>query len=160
MTLGPGGRRIWHTVEVDEEIAVRGDPLLLRLALRTALQNSIEASGRVHSGRNLQIRVQAQADQQRVWIRVEDTGPGFPEAVLQAFANGRLADLRSVSAARVRGIGLALLEQIALLHEGGKLTLGNREGNTGAWVQLDLPRWNEDTPPANRATLDEPIPRL
>jgi signal transduction histidine kinase len=98
------------------EVALR--PLGLRRALGNLLENAL------HYGKSATIRVEASSAQLR--IRVEDDGPGIPDAqlehVLQPFI--RLDDARQRNTKGL-GLGLAIAAR-AIANEGGTLRLYNR----------------------------------
>jgi two-component system, OmpR family, sensor histidine kinase RstB len=91
-------------------LIVRGDPRLLRRALRNLLENA-----RRHGAPPTQVRIARDAG--AATITVWDSGPGVPtsefENVFQRFYRPKLADYRGGT-----GLGLALVRQIARHHGG------------------------------------------
>ncbi|AFV75427.1 signal transduction histidine kinase [Thermus oshimai JL-2] len=109
-------------LEVEGEGRAFADPDLLALAVENVLENA-----RRHGA--LPVRAFLEEDEGGVWIRLLDSGPGFPEPLLpqafQPFAHG----------GRGTGLGLALVAAVARAH-GGRAVAENRGG---ALVGLHLP---------------------
>jgi signal transduction histidine kinase len=116
--------------------------------LEQALGNLLDNSLRYGAGA---IELRAQARDGRVEIHVADRGKGFPagftERAFERFS--RPADTRSTSGA---GLGMAIVESIAIAH-GGSAHAANRPAG-GADVWLDLPRPTDA--PARRRTTPHP----
>lgn len=113
---------------------VAGEPALLELALRNLVVNAL-----VHGDGAISIRVTLGDD---VVVDVLDEGKGIAESELDrvkvAFVRGD-----ETGKARGSGIGLALVEHVAALHQGA-LTLSNRtEG--GLCASLRFPRWRAES---------------
>lgn len=127
-----------------EDLSGRFDRLRLEQALGNLLDNSL----RYGAGA---IELRAQARDGRVEIHVADRGKGFPagftERAFERFS--RPADTRSTSGA---GLGMAIVESIAIAH-GGSAHAANRPAG-GADVWLDLPRPTDA--PARRRTTPHP----
>jgi signal transduction histidine kinase len=78
-------------------------------------------------------------------IEIRDSGPGFPpEFLAHAFERFRRPDQGRARSAGGAGLGLAIVQAIALAH-GGRAVAGNRPGG-GATVRLDIPQ-PQDSPP-------------
>ena len=107
-----------------------GHRQLLAQALSNLLENAIRYGS---SGRRIHVRVKP--GEKRIRIEVADRGPGIPrerrEEALRRF--GRLDSSRSDEGA---GLGLALAQSIAHLHE-GKLSL--EDNRPGLLTALELP---------------------
>jgi two-component system osmolarity sensor histidine kinase EnvZ len=107
------------------------------VALRRALANLVENALRY--GREVEVRSASQPsrDGGRIVLSILDRGPGIPEAEI---AHMRQPFTR-LDAARGgkpgAGLGLAIVERIARLHQ-GELILRNREGG-GLEAVLSLP---------------------
>jgi two-component system sensor histidine kinase CreC len=112
-------------------IVVRGDPFLLRQAVRNLLDNAIAFSPR--GGR---IVLDLTRDEGSACIRVTDAGPGIPD-----YAGDRVFErfysLPRPNGSRSSGLGLPFAREVAGLH-GGTVAVGNGEGG-GAVATLRLP---------------------
>ena len=99
-------------LEVPDTLAILGDRDLLQQAVANLLDNAIKFSpqGGV-------VSLSAQRTERQVWVSVADQGPGIPEAdrprATERFFRGEAA--RSTPGS---GLGLALVQAVALLHEG------------------------------------------
>lgn len=120
------------------------DPPVLLTADRDrigqALANLI-TNGLRHAGRGGQVSVSVSADATTAVVRVADTGPGFPAALLpQAFERfTRAAPAGTPEAGDGgTGLGLAVVRAVVALH-GGTATASNTTAG-GACVELRLPR--------------------
>lgn len=115
------------------EAIVRGDAALVRLAVKNLVENALKYSD---GGVGVEVR----ADEDDCILEVTDSGPGIPESeidvVRQPFQRGsdRRGDVRGT------GLGLALVDHVALLH-GGRLELANRASPGGLLAALRLPPW-------------------
>ena len=97
--------------EGEESLVVQGQPLLLREALNNLIDNALHYAG---EGATVTVRVAAQPGPWAL-LAVEDDGPGVPPA--------HLADLfarfwRGSDKAGGCGLGLSIVEEIALRHGG------------------------------------------
>src|SRR5208337_32344 len=109
-------------------VSIKGDKTLLRQALKNLLQNA------VHAGDKIRIDVE-QTDlsgRKGVSIAVKDNGKGIPETdfnkIFMPFYTTK---------SRGAGIGLALVQKIALAH-GGSVSVNSKEGK-GSTFRLFLP---------------------
>lgn len=127
-------------MHVADDLQVCGDSQYLALAIGTALRNALEALA--HQPRQqeaIQISLSAHRQGQRVVIRVEDSGPGFPAPILEALeeATGQRAlplfgwSTKSTGT----GLGLPLILHVAHLHAGRARF---RNTTTGACVEFDV----------------------
>lgn len=119
-----------HRVSAPGPLWCRGDELALSQVLINVLRNATQA---LEVSPRREITLQCEADEASLQVRVRDSGPGVPAAVLarwgEPFVGTRSEGL---------GMGLAISREIARQH-GGELLMGNRpEG--GAEVLLQLPR--------------------
>jgi two-component system OmpR family sensor kinase len=119
------GRRL--LVDTDTSLVVEAD----RARLEQALSNLVDNALRHGEG---EVRVWASAGAGTVRLRVSDRGSGFPDEFLpHAFERFSRADV-----ARGRGgagLGLAIVETIALVH-GGRTGVANDPGGAEAWIEL------------------------
>jgi len=110
-------------------VTLQGDAMLLRRLIRNLLENA-----RAHAGGASEIRVDHHAGSAR--IVVEDLGPGIPaedrERIFEAFYRRR-----DSSQSTGVGLGLAIVRQIARIHD-GDVTCEPREGG-GTRFTVTLP---------------------
>src|SRR5690606_22051134 len=118
-------------VEAAPGVRVQGEPLNLRRAVGNLVENAVKFAGAAH------VRVTAEAGQ--ALVVVEDTGPGLPEADLEAvFEPFRRAEPSRSRETGGAGLGLAVARGIARAH-GGDVTLSNRpDGGLAARLTLPL----------------------
>src|SRR5262249_13447601 len=114
-----------------------GAPVLTRPhALRRILTNLVDNA--LKYGANVRLRVQPQAQAQRLVISVLDDGPGIPpdelRAVLQPFYRVEASRNRDTGGT---GLGLAIAHQLAMAM-GAELSLHNRDSG-GLEARLALP---------------------
>jgi nitrogen fixation/metabolism regulation signal transduction histidine kinase len=125
-------------IEMPSTIVVRGDETYLRLAVKSALQNAIEALVRQPARYPKQICIRAWRTVDTTLLRIEDTGPGFPDTIIQTASIQRLQDMFGwTNKAGGHGLGIAVMSQVVTLHA-GRFTFGNQHSR-GAWVQFELP---------------------
>lgn len=129
-----GKARDCHVVTTgNTEASLRGNRELLHRALDNVVRNAIR-----HTPAGGTVRISVLPADQAGWltIRVEDEGPGVPEAELDTiftpFVRAAGAD-----AFAGYGLGLAITQRVMDLH-GGKATAANRPGG-GLCVSLMLP---------------------
>jgi signal transduction histidine kinase len=97
-----------------------------RQLLAQALSNLVENAVRYGSNGG-EIRIGVRPDERRIRIEVSDRGPGIP-AERRAEARRRFGRLDSSRSDEGAGLGLALAESIAHLHDGELLLEDNRPG--------------------------------
>lgn len=110
-------------VEAAEAVRLRGERVLLREALVNLLQNAVEFSPR---GGVVTLRAGASAEGRAVFV-VEDGGPGIPDYALPRVFERFYSLPRPGVGRKSTGLGLALVREIAHLHE-GDAALENRAG--------------------------------
>lgn len=117
---------------LDESLEVKGDAMVLKLALNHLLENAIGFSLR---GNEIVIRLE-QLDENAV-ISIEDQGPGLPDyAVGRAFEHFYSLP-RPNSDYKGTGLGLPLVMEAVKLHD-GSASIGNKKGG-GCVAQITLP---------------------
>jgi signal transduction histidine kinase len=105
-----------------------------RQLIAQAVSNLIENAVRYGSDGG-QIRVDVKSDGKQMRVEIADRGPGIP-AELRGHARRRFGRLDSSRSKEGAGLGLALAEAIAHLHDGELLLEDNRPGLMTA---LELP---------------------
>jgi signal transduction histidine kinase len=113
--------------EGPDQLPFRGRPLALKRVFGNLISNALAYAGNV--------RVRLSRDGELLRVRVEDDGPGIPEAELEKV----LTPFYRVEGSRSRatgglGLGLAIVQR-EVLREGGQLRLDNRpEGGLRAEI--------------------------
>ncbi len=110
-----------------ERVRAHADAGLLQRALVNLLRNAGQVLG--NEGRVL---LEARVTSTEMVLSVQDTGPGFPPAVL-----GSVFEPLVTTRAEGTGLGLALVHSVMLRHGGSARAHNPREG--GARVQLHFP---------------------
>jgi signal transduction histidine kinase len=111
------------TVDAEEDLVARGDPMLLERALDNLVANAAK-----HTPAGTNVRLSAFAEGPHVVVVVEDDGPGIPEEDLRHLGERffRGGDLNARSTKGL-GLGLALVREILDLH-GTPLEVESRIG--------------------------------
>jgi hypothetical protein len=118
-------------VEADDELTALVDAGRLRQVVDNLLQNAVRFAP---SGSEIVVRAAARG--QDVLLDVTDSGPGFPvEFLPHAFERFSRPD--SARAGGGAGLGLSIVQAIAVAH-GGRASLRN-ERQGGATITLELP---------------------
>jgi two-component system sensor histidine kinase CreC len=117
----------------EEQLALVGDPYLLRQALHNLLDNAIAFSP---DGGVVVLRAERDADA-RIALLVEDAGPGVPDYALERVFERFYSLARPATGRRSSGLGLPFVREVARLH-GGEASLRNRAAG-GAVARLSLP---------------------
>lgn len=130
MVTGAAGHVDRRVVEAlpDVDVAVLGDPELLRIAVRNLLDNAVRYT---RAGDSIRIALQRTRDE--VTLAVQDSGPGVSEEVASRLGERffRAGD----SSTEGSGLGLAIVARIAELH-GARLSAGNHaEGGFVARIE-------------------------
>jgi len=109
-----------------QECTVHADPLLLTRAVGNLVRNAREAGG-------TPLTVRAMAEAGALVIEVEDTGPGFPPALVpvafEPFVSGRVGG---------SGLGLAIVGAVAAAHGGEAVVVVSGPGRTIVALRLPL----------------------
>jgi two-component system, OmpR family, sensor kinase len=140
--LGNVAERFGGKVEVvvPDGLEVIGDGARLEQALGNLVDNALRHGG-------APVELSAVAGNGAVELHVRDEGPGFPPEFLP-HAFERFSRPDEARSGRGAGLGLALVQAIAVAH-GGSARAANREAG-GADVWLVIP-----TPPGGRRSLPE-----
>lgn len=125
-------------VDTPDNVVVRADPDLLRLALRNLLDNALR-----HTPEACEVTLGAALDKGLPLLWVRDTGPGVApdelDRLTERFVRGR--DVTQEGC----GLGLAIVERVAELH-GARLSLTNHpEGGLEARVRWLSPEPNQES---------------
>lgn len=146
-TLTLAGEPLGSSVRV--EVVAEGRPFAaispdrLKQVLLNLTRNAAEATG--HAGR-VDIHVDASAD--TVVVRVEDDGPGIPEAILP-----RVFDPFFTTKDEMQGVGLGLFTAEGLVRTyGGRISAINRADGPGACFRVEIPVPGQVPAPTRAAT--------
>lgn len=126
-------------VEAAEQVLVRGDPQLLRLAVNNLVDNALK-----YTDGRIAVRVKLGSDHGKpsAQLTVEDEGAGIPEEeiaqLVRPFARGATTRQKGT------GLGLALVEHVARVH-GGRLELGRSQWG-GLRAVIVIPPWTPTAP--------------
>jgi nitrogen fixation/metabolism regulation signal transduction histidine kinase len=123
---GVGGVR-W-ALDIEPGLTAQADARLLSRVFSNLIVNAVEAL----AGTPGEIRVRARARDSRVFVSVEDTGPGVDPRILP-----RLFDPYFSAKSGGTGLGLAIAKKIVEEH-GGMISAENRDRG-GFRVRVDLP---------------------
>lgn len=112
-----------------------GDPRLLEILVRNLVENAI-----AHSPAGAVVDVEVAATGPEVTLRVRDQGEGIPaEALPHVFERFFRSDPSRSRTTGGAGLGLALVQQIAVLHGGRANVKSPGPGGRGAMVTVTLP---------------------
>jgi len=129
------GKSLALALEFEPRLPViSADAGRLRQVLHNLLLNARDAlAGHPRPRVRLSTRAVTENDTQFVEFRIEDNGPGFPEAML-----GRLFEPYVTTKEKGTGLGLAVVKRIVEEHH-GSLTAGNLpDGGAGVSVRLPV----------------------
>ncbi|HEX6904666.1 MAG TPA: two-component system sensor histidine kinase CreC [Thermoanaerobaculia bacterium] len=127
------GKNVKMEIAVPEGLTLDGNAFLLHQALENLVQNAIEFSPR---GGTVKVEVNAEWD--RVTLSVTDEGPGIPDYALDRIFDRFYSLGRPDTGKKSTGLGLNFVREVAKSH-GGMVRVVNRpEG--GALAELALPR--------------------
>lgn len=106
-----------------DDVMVNSDSNLLCRALYLVVENAI----RHNNNPNPEIHIEVGGDEKRYFIRVEDNGPGIPEARIKDIFSKYSRISRQDHQNAGTGLGLAICRQIAIMLD-GTITAANRPG--------------------------------
>jgi len=123
-------RDIKLEITAPEQLAMTGDPDLLRIAISNFLSNAAKYG---QEGGNARLEAAIEGDQ--VVISVWNQGPGFTAAERERLF-GKFSRLNNATTRAMRGsgVGLFLVKQIADLHSGEV----DATSEAGAWARFEL----------------------
>ncbi|MEM6960887.1 MAG: ATP-binding protein, partial [Myxococcota bacterium] len=116
-------------IDSGDSIPVCIDAMMLKRCVDNLLRNAVQSIAAKGSGR---VWVRAHVEGPSVLLRVEDDGPGIPEADRQ-----RVFDPYYTTRDEGTGLGLAIVKKIILEHHGKIQCLASDQG--GALLQIHLP---------------------
>ena len=118
--------------EIDKGLTVATDSFRLRICLDQLIKNTILFAYRAEKENVLSFK--ALADNGAVTLRIQDTGPGIPEHVLQSSAQ---LLRRGNAAGKGLGLGLAIVREAA---DSGGMNLAYRNiAKEGLLVEIEIP---------------------
>lgn len=114
-------------VECQDSLFVRGDEMLLTIALSNLIGNAVK-----YGGQNSSVEVLAKSDGKSVQISVRDHGRGIaPEHAVRVFERFYRVDKGRSRSLGGTGLGLAIVKHIAIIHDGSVAQQSNvGEGST------------------------------
>jgi signal transduction histidine kinase len=134
--LGPLAPEARVSEAPGEELMIEADQAQLIQALVVLFENALLALGEVSGDKEIRVSLE-RASEERVRIRVEDSGPGIPAELsgrlFQPFVTGR----KRGAARPGTGLGLATAKRIIERHQGS--ISADRSPLGGAAFLLELP---------------------
>ncbi|MBX7138299.1 MAG: two-component system sensor histidine kinase CreC [Oligoflexia bacterium] len=115
----------------EPELAVRGDPFLVRQALTNLVQNAIDFSP---AGGTIKLCGMRRGS--RVEIEILDQGPGIPEFAADKIYDRFYSLRRPGTGRKSTGLGLSFVREIAELHHGEVRVASMKTGGTCAKLLL------------------------
>ena len=119
---------------------VEGDEVLLRQLFANLIRNAAEACDVVGTAPVITITGRLDEARSTALVTVDDNGPGIPEA-----DRGRIFQPFFTTRSRGSGLGLSIVQKIALLHN-GNVSVGHTNGS-GTRIELSLPLCRAATAP-------------
>jgi two-component system sensor histidine kinase CreC len=119
-------------LEVDERVRITGDAFFLHQALSNLIQNSID-----FSMPGDWITISSRIEQGRLFLRVDDEGPGIPDHYREKVFDKFFSLQRPDTGKKSTGLGLNFVREVAGLH-GGDIRLENLP-EKGLRAVLSLP---------------------
>lgn len=126
------GAQLKLETKLTEAHSVRGEAMLIEMALSNLLQNAIEFAPPQST-----ITVALGRAEQEVFLSVKDEGPGIPDYALERVFDHFYSLQRPGSGKKSSGLGLCLVREIMELH-GGSINLAN-DTPAGALATLRFP---------------------
>jgi signal transduction histidine kinase len=117
------------TCSTPTAVTLRGVPSLLKRVVLNLVDNALR-----HTPEGTPVRIDLSIRDGAACLEIADRGPG----VTRGRVGARFERFRKGSATGGSGLGLALVQEIALRHEGRVTLLGNPEGGTIATVFFPL----------------------
>lgn len=105
----------------DDDVVVRGNPVLLRVLLRNLLDNSVK-----HTSPGTSVRVALTRDTVGAILSVSDDGPGIPEQEREKVSERFYRPLGTQASGS--GLGLSIVKRIAEVHDASLQIVPGSEG--------------------------------
>lgn len=123
-----------HWRPPETQPVVNGDVFLLRQAIVNLLENALDFAP---AGTAIEVSLARAPRPDRIVLRIDDQGPGVPDYAMPRLFERFYSLPRPDGRERGTGLGLCLVREVALLHQ-GTVTVANREDG-GARAELALP---------------------
>lgn len=117
-------------LELNSNVAIQGDPHLLKRLLRNALSNASRFA-------NSKITVRLTAQNERLVLDIMDDGPGMKEEYVENFGEKKFSREASSDSSISIGLGSVIMKKIVTLHE-GTFSVSNLSGN-GLKLTIQFP---------------------
>ena len=114
------------SMDIDPGLAISGERFLVRQALANLLENAIDFTP---AGRG--VLVEGRQSPEGTLLRVFNEGEPIPDYALPRVTERFYSLPRPGSGRKSTGLGLAFVQEVAMLH-GGSFRIGNREGGVEA----------------------------
>lgn len=128
-----GTRELRLELDAESDLAVVGDPQLLRSGFENVLRNAIR-----HAPRGSPIRIAASGDAAMLNVLIEDRGPGVPQDMLEKIFEPYVRLATEGDDGRGTGLGLAIARRVFAAHD-GRISAENVLPH-GLRVRIELPR--------------------
>lgn len=122
----------------EEPCFVDGDPIHLTNVFYNLLDNALK-----YSGQDAQINVICSTEKEKVYIRINDNGPGIPQAYRKKIFDRffRIPGQPDIHNVKGSGLGLHYVRQIVKLH-GGEVSVQSEAGQGSEFI-IQLPAYHE-----------------
>lgn len=124
-------KKISIAIDITGDVTVTGDPFWLHQAMANLVQNAIDFSPSQST-----VTISTRTNGRTIKLRIEDAGTSIPPYALDKIFNKFYSLKRPDSGRKSTGLGLNLVRQVALLHN-GRIELKNRSPN-GVMAILSL----------------------
>ena len=111
-----------------DEVAVRGNPVLLRIMLRNLIDNAVR-----HTPPGSTVTISVSNEQGNTSLSVSDNGPGIPEQELARLTERFYRPLGTQASGS--GLGLSIVKRIAEIHN-ASLQIASRDEGAGLRVEV------------------------
>jgi two-component system sensor histidine kinase CreC len=118
--------------DLPDDLSVRGDPLLLHLALSNLVQNAVDFSSEGGA-----IRISSRLEANVLELSIQDEGPGIPSYATSRIFEKFFSLPRPDTGKKSTGLGLNFAHEVAALHQGSVRVENLEQG--GLLARLRLP---------------------